>query len=322
MLRQGRFAAAVLGLLMMVTSCASGGGHAPASTPGPSVDTTFGRVTVPARPQRVVALGWSDAETALALGVQPVGASDWQGSGGNGVGPWAAGLYTQPPTKLGTTEPDYEAIAALRPDLILNTRSSGDPAQNEILSKIAPTVGPPPGTVAYGTGWREQMRLVSQALGKPELGEQRIAELDGRLRDATRTHPEPAGKTVAVAAYYGNKWGAYLPGDPRVEFMTDLGMKNKPEINALANGTFYADIAHERLSTISADLTVVFPIGVDARQLRDDPVLNQIPSARAGHLLVLDDHDLTMAFSSGSTLGIGYAVEHAAPRFAAALRGS
>jgi iron complex transport system substrate-binding protein len=38
-----------------------------------------------------VALGWSDAETALALGVQPVGASDWLAFGGEGVGPWAEG---------------------------------------------------------------------------------------------------------------------------------------------------------------------------------------------------------------------------------------
>ncbi|GAA2788110.1 iron-siderophore ABC transporter substrate-binding protein [Saccharopolyspora taberi] len=316
--RQGGFAAAVLGLLLLVTSCASPGG--PTGADGPSVETMFGRVTVPARPQRVVALGWSDAETALALGVEPVGASDWQGFGGEGVGPWAAGRYTRPPVQLGTSEPNYETIAALKPDLILNTRSSGSPGQNEILSKIAPTVGPPPGTVAYGTGWREQMRLVSQALGRPEQGADRIAELDRRFRDATRAHPELADRTVAVAAYYGSKWGAYLTGDPRVGFMTDLGMRNKPEIDALANGNFYVDVSPERLSLLDADLTVAFPISADAQRLREDPLLNQIPSARDGRLVVLDDHTLAMAFSSGSTLGIGYAVEHAAPLFAAALR--
>ena len=317
--RQGRLAAAVLGLLLLITSCGSAGDTATAPA-GPTADTMFGRVTVPARPQRVIALGWSDAETALALGVQPVGASDWQGFGGEGVGPWAAGRYAQPPVQLGTSEPNYETIAALKPDLILNTRSSGSPEQNDILSRIAPTVGPPPGTVAYGTGWREQMRLVSQALGKPDLGAQRIAELEGKFKEATEAHPELAGKTVAVAAYYGNKWGAYLTGDPRVGFMTDLGMRNKPEIDALANGNFYVDVSPERLSLLSADLTVAFPLGADARQLRADPMLNQIPSARAGHLLVLDDPTLTMAFSSGSTLGIAYAIDHGAPQFAAALR--
>jgi hypothetical protein len=42
-----------------------------------TVATKFGNVTVQTQPARVVALGWGDAETALALGVQPVGASDW-----------------------------------------------------------------------------------------------------------------------------------------------------------------------------------------------------------------------------------------------------
>jgi ABC-type Fe3+-hydroxamate transport system substrate-binding protein len=64
----------------------------------------------------VVALGWSDAETALALGVQPVGASDWLGFGGEGVGPWAAGRYDEAPQIIDTLEPSLEAIAALKPD--------------------------------------------------------------------------------------------------------------------------------------------------------------------------------------------------------------
>lgn len=48
-----------------------------AATMFAKVPTKFGEVTIPAEPKRVVALGWGDAETALALGVQPVGASDW-----------------------------------------------------------------------------------------------------------------------------------------------------------------------------------------------------------------------------------------------------
>ena len=38
------------------------------------IDTAFGTVSVDREPARVVAMGWGDAETALALGVQPVGA--------------------------------------------------------------------------------------------------------------------------------------------------------------------------------------------------------------------------------------------------------
>src|SRR5690606_14896223 len=59
-----------------------------------TIDTEFGPITVESQPIRVVALGWGDAEAALALGVEPVGASDWLAFGGNGVGPWATSLYT------------------------------------------------------------------------------------------------------------------------------------------------------------------------------------------------------------------------------------
>ena len=121
--------------LTAVVSCGSGGDNGPGSE-APSdgsaaafpvtIDTEFGDVTVDSAPQRVVALGWGDAETALALGVSPVGASDWLAFGGDGVGPWAAGLYDAPPQIIGTREPSFEQVAALEPDLILDTKSSGD----------------------------------------------------------------------------------------------------------------------------------------------------------------------------------------------------
>src|SRR5690625_5347453 len=47
-----------------------------------TIDTKFGKVEVAEQPTRVVALGWGDAETALALGVEPIGASDWLDFGG------------------------------------------------------------------------------------------------------------------------------------------------------------------------------------------------------------------------------------------------
>ena len=80
--------AALLAATVLVAGCGSGdagssGDAAASSSPAGSggafpvtVETAFGDVEIPEEPQRVVALGWSDAETALALGVQPVGASD------------------------------------------------------------------------------------------------------------------------------------------------------------------------------------------------------------------------------------------------------
>ncbi|MER2224434.1 MAG: iron-siderophore ABC transporter substrate-binding protein, partial [Rhodococcus sp. (in: high G+C Gram-positive bacteria)] len=84
-----------------LAGCSSDSADAPAEA-GATVSTMFGDVEVPANPQRVVALGWSDAETALALGTQPVGVADWMAFGGKGVGPWIADEFTTDPKILGT----------------------------------------------------------------------------------------------------------------------------------------------------------------------------------------------------------------------------
>src|SRR4051812_23996227 len=113
--------AVALSLALAVTGCGSdsddggtaGSGVASGSSSGAfpvTVSTAFGDVTVDEQPTRVVALGRGDAETALALGVQPVGASDWLGFGGEGVGPWAEGRYDEAPEIIETLEPSYEAI--------------------------------------------------------------------------------------------------------------------------------------------------------------------------------------------------------------------
>ncbi|OZM72070.1 iron ABC transporter substrate-binding protein [Amycolatopsis antarctica] len=305
--------------LSVVTLAACGQVEEESAPAGATIDTMFGSVTAPEQPKRVIALGWSDAEAALALGVQPIAASDWLAFGGEGVGPWAAGRYTTPPQILGTTELSYEQISGLNPDLILNTRSDASKEKNDELSKIAPTIGPPEGVVSYGTTWRQQMEMVSSALGKPDEGARLIGEVDAKIAGTKAANPQFAGKTVGVGAYYADKYGGYVRGDSRVDLMESLGFVNKPEIQALSNGNFYADLSREQIELLSADLTVVFPIGGDPAALRSDQVLNQIPSAKAGNLLLLEDETLLSAFSSASTLGTLWAIDNATPLFAKTL---
>lgn len=311
------FAVAALGL---ITLAACGQVEEEAAPDGARIETMFGPVTAPQQPQRVVALGWSDAETALALGVQPIAASDWLEVGGDGVGPWAEGLYTTPPQIVGTTELSYEQISGLNPDLILNTRSDGSQEKQDELSKIAPTIGPPADTVPYGTGWRAQMEMVSAALGKPDEGAQKIAEVDAKFAEAKAANPAFADKTVAVGSYFADKYGAYVRGDSRADFMESLGFRNRPEIEELRSGTFFIDISREQIELLSADLTLMLPLTPDLiESVQNDQILHQIPSAKAGHLVVLDDRTMLLAFSSGSTLGTAWAIDNATPLFAKAL---
>jgi iron complex transport system substrate-binding protein len=295
-------------LLLAACGGGGGGGGAEQASGAVTVDTRFGPVTVEEPPTRVVALGWSDAETALALGVRPVGASDWLGFGGKGVGPWAEGLYQDPPKLLGTTEIDYEAVAALQPDLILNTRSDNDEKKHETLSRIAPTIAAPKDVIPYGTTWRQQVELVAKALGKVAEGEKIVTDLDAKFAAGRKFD----GRTTVVGAYFDGKFGAYVSGDARTDFMKALGFTPRKEVEDLASGTFYVELSAERLDLLDADLTVLFPIGGDAATLKANPLV----PAKA---LVLEDKNLVNAFSSGSSLGTAYALDHAVPLFTGAL---
>ena len=322
--------AALLAATVLVTSCGSGDtgsseDAAASSSPSGSgaspvtVQTAFGPVEVPEEPERVVALGWSDAETALALGVQPVGASDWLGFGGEGVGPWAEGLYDEAPENIETLEPSLEAIAALDPDLILDTRSPATQDRYDALSAIAPTIGQPEGVGPYQTTWQQQLDLVGQALGREEESAELQAEVEQQFTEAAEANPQFEGTEVAVGAYTSEGFGAYVRGDTRVDFMEALGFTNEAAIQDLAGESFSVSLSEEQVSLLDAPLTVVFPIFVEASEFTSNPLWQAVPSVQQGHAVVLEDQTLANAFSSGSSLGIGYALENAVPLFADAL---
>ncbi|SNS04328.1 iron complex transport system substrate-binding protein [Geodermatophilus saharensis] len=328
--RRAVLLAAALTAAASLTACGSDDGGSEAGSTASSgggsgefpvtVSTAFGDTEIEEEPQRVVALGWSDAETALALGVQPVGASDWLGFGGEGVGPWAQGRYDEAPEIIETLEPSLEAIAALEPDLILDTRSDGTQERYDSLSAIAPVVGAPEGVGAYQTTWQQQLDLVGRALGRTDEAEQLRGDLEQAFADAAAAHPEFDGTEVAVGAYTSEGFGAYVRGDTRVDFMEALGFVNRPAIQDLATESFFVPVSEEQVSLLDAPLTVVFPIFVDPAQITSNPLWQTLGSVQQGNAVVLEDQTLVSAFSSGSVLGTEYALEQAVPLFAETLR--
>jgi len=321
-----KLAAVLAAATVVLTGCSAGGpssdatdaSSAPAATDSfpVTVDTKFGEVTVDQQPQRVVALGWGDAETALALGVQPVGASDWLafGDDADGVGPWAQGLYDQAPEIIGTLDPSYEAIAALQPDLILDTKGSGDQARYDRLSGIAPTVGVPEGGDSYLTTFEQQMDLVSTALGQSAKGDELVSASEAEVAAAADAHPEWAGKTVTAATKTSEGWGAYVAGSERVGLLESLGFEQNPQVAALdANsGGFSVSISSEQLDVIDADVIVAFPIYIDTTAITDDAQWKALPAVQAGHDVVIDG-DVSSAYSLGTSLSRSYALQELVP---------
>ena len=300
-----------------------------------SVDTMFGTVEIP-EPRdgdlTVVALGWSDAETALAFGTKPVAVYDWLafGKDGKGVGPWAEDLYGDVTPEIIKDQGDsvnYEQIQALEPDLILNTRSGNDEKQFERLSEIAPTVYAPEGTAPFATNWRVQTQLVADALGKSDEGRERIAEVEATIEDAAGEHPEFQGLTAVSGTKFGEAYGAYISGDARWDLLEELGFTQKPQVLEREPNGFYVDISAEQVETLDADVTVLFPIGYTLEDLRDDELIQSLSSVKEDRAVLLgesrgesarDAGALSQAFSATSILSIPVALEGIVPRLAEA----
>ncbi|PQP24355.1 ABC transporter substrate-binding protein [Rhodococcus opacus] len=284
------------------------------------VATKFGDVTVESKPERVVALGWGDAETALALGVEPVGASDWVAFGGDGVGPWADEMYTAAPAIIGTLEPSYEQIAALEPDVILDTKSAGDKERYDHLSQIAPTIALPEGVDNYKTPIESQVSMVATALGAVEQGDALLADIDRRFAEATAAHPEFAGKTITVGAFSGAGWGAYTADTERLQFMKKLGFVSNPAVDAQPAVKFSVPVSEENLGVMDADMVVVFPVGRPAADVTDRPLFQAIPAVKDGRSLVFDDPNVAKAYSTNSVLSLRYALDTVVPLVSERLR--
>lgn len=316
-------AGAVVAASLVLAGCASGSGSSTDSASSGSSDAAFpvsittglGTTTIESAPKRVVALGWGDAETALELGVQPVGASDWLAFGGDGVGPWLKGAYDKSPKIIQTLEPSYEDILKLNPNVILDVKSSGDKERYDKLSAIAPTVAIPKGGANYLASTEQQTTMIAKALGKESEGKKLLSGLDDAYAAARKAHPDFEGKTAVVGAYSSEGFGAYASTDSRSTFMRNLGFEIPKAIDEQAGKEFSVHLSDENLDLLDADLTLILPIYVDASEASSNKLFQKVPSVEAGHSIVFDDKDVSSAFSMGTTAAIEWALDKLPAQF-------
>jgi len=319
-------AAASLALAGCASSSTDSSSTPAADGTGSVVDTMYGEVTVPAASDdlKVVALGWSDAEMALALGVVPVAVYDWQafGAENKGVGPWATELFGDTTPEIIENAGDalnFEQIQALDPDLILNTRAADDEKVYDRLSEIAPTVYAPEGTPAFATAWDVQLEQVGAALGKADEATTLVDDTTTQIADAAAEHPEFEGLTTVAATKFGDAYGAYLAGDGRFDILADLGFVQNPSVLELEPAGFYANVSAEQISDFDADVTVLLPIGFTADEMLADPLLQSLAVVKDGRAIALDPADeLTGAYSAASVLSIPVVLDGLVPQLAEA----
>jgi len=315
-------------------AAASGSAGDPSAFPV-TITHRFGRTTIKKKPSRVVAVGGGDMETAIALGVVPVIGADWFGFSTPRVWVKPALKGAPAPELISTVQLPYEKIAAGNPDLILYVNSLNDASVYHKLAEIAPTVSCPASVKnAYGVRWQDQLSIIAKATGTEKQAKQVLTQTTGVISSARKANPEFDGATITAGVFSANIVSVWLPSDPRMRLLQQLGFVVNKDISRLDNGSFYVALSNEKLSLMNAD--IIFLAAEDKngkvdKGISGNPVFQSLATVRAGHVAywpgapTINTNTPGGAFSSalsiGGPLGIPYAVPRLVPMLKKGLRG-
>ena len=284
----------------------------------------FGSTTIKSEPKRIVVVGLREQDALLALGIVPVGTTEWYGEHEGAIFPWAKAALGDGrlPTKLSFTDGiQYEKVAALAPDLILAIYSGLNRKDYDTLSKIAPVVAQPPGQVDWGSSWQDEITITGKAVGKPEEAEKLKAKAEQQLAEAAAAHPEFKGQTAAVATPYQGIY-VYGPQDARSRLLTDLGFSFPKGLEDIGGKEFGGQLSDEKVDLLDVGALLWFAEPGPEAKLKKNPVYSKLDVRTQGRDVFLPEQGtLYEATSFISVLSIPLLVDELVPKLAAAADG-
>ncbi len=186
-------------VVLALAGCGAGSGGGSKESGGRVVEHAMGEAEVSGTPENVVVLDTGELDSAMTLGVTPVGSVE--AVEGLGYPSYLEG--TDGIENVGTIEqPNLEKIAALEPDLILSSKLRHEKIHDQ-LSEIAPTVF----TETTGVTWKENFDLHAEALNKTDEAEQVKEEYQDRIDEFEGAVGEDPPEVSVVR---------FLPGDTRI----------------------------------------------------------------------------------------------------------
>jgi len=281
---------AVLAAGAVLLAMACGEGRAPVEarpTPTPTLErvTTAGsrttidmlgrRVEAPTRVERVIALSPSAVEFAAALGIDVVGRpSDGAPGAAGAIGP--------------SISPDFNAVAALRPDLVLADASLHG-ARIKDFDKFAYPV-----FVLKAGSFDEVIAALSalgETLGRPERAAEAITAIRGRVDavlERVRGAPAP---TVLILTGTGRDVYAASDATYAGSLVTKLGGRNV--LGAVPSGGPLAGFGLVDVGQVAVknpDVVLVIPAGPGglAAEIRASPAWAGSAAVKAGRVYELD----------------------------------
>lgn len=236
-----------------------------------------GTTKIAAKPTRIVVLDSGELDAVLSLGITPVGSATLNNT-------YPKYLKTTGITPVGDLNSvNFEAIAALKPDLILGSKLRVDQLYDK-LTAIAPTVL----SIRPGFPWKEDFLLAAAALGEETKA---VEVLNEYQRNADKVKAALPG-TTAISLV------RFMPGKIRLYgnlsfigvILKDVGLARPAiqDINELA-----VEVSTERINEVNGDWVFYSSYGPPSGTNLDAVVNGQLwatlPAVKAGHTKPVDD---------------------------------
>ncbi len=259
----------------------------PAMAETRQVQDAFGNtVSVPAAPKRVITLSEIDLDTALALGVTPVGTI-------NGRGQAAPPRYLDGRLPAGIEvvgdidNPNLETLLELEPDLILT--GPVKPEQLAILNEIAPTVI----TFNWARPWQESMQRTAQALNRKAEAKAVLKRYWARIEEARKRLADHQGETLSIVRW-NPKGPSYMFLDAfSSSVVEDIGLVRPPHQQDPGH-THSMALSLESLELLDADWLVIGTLATSGeaveamQQAEQTPAFRQLSAIRAKRFGAVD----------------------------------
>lgn len=243
-------------------------------------------VTVPAEPRRVITLSEIDLDTALTLGVTPVGTI-------NGRGQAAPPRYLEGRIPAGIQvvgdidNPNLETLLELQPDLILT--GPVKPEQLAILNEIAPTVI----TFGWARPWQESMQRTAHVLNKDAEAKAFLERYEARAAKARERLAAHQGETFSIVRW-NPKGPSYMFKDSFASTVVeDLGLR-RPAHQQDPGHTHSMALSLESLQLLDADWLVIGTLATSGeavealRQAEQTPAFHQLSALQAKRFGAVD----------------------------------
>jgi len=248
-----------------------------------AVNHSMGETCVPVHPQRIVTLSLATLGNVLALGIQPVGATNEYEQEN-----YSTSFQGQAEVVkiIGRSQPNLESTLLLKPDLIIGL--DWNSAVYPLLSQIAPTVM---GELHYSE-WSKYFHFVAEALGAQQAEQvawehyyRRIEELKTKLGDRYQN------STVSFICFYAGGISTAAPNSFAGGILRDAGLQ-RPASQAAEVDFGYLDFSLEEIGKADGDVIFVgiFAAGGNRvfEQVQKNPLWNSLKGVQAGKVYYVD----------------------------------